>query len=350
MLHLSVDEYLHVSEVEVFDEFGVNVARKGSASMSSIYFDPNPHHSDPNEALDGIVGQENYFHTGKESSGASWVVDLGVLVDVRSVLIYNRVGDSNIQSRLSNSLLSLIDQNGQVFDSRGIGNTAGVSLLMFNFSPILSISTSFSLTSLARKVKVQLNGANALHLSEVVVYDQSLVNNVALNKHAVMSSVLANNPTYHPDPNEAIDGIVGVWPQENFFHTNDEFGAWWEVDLGGLADVRQVVIYNRDYPDDSSIAGRLSNSVLSLINGEGDVYDSRNIDDTTGVNILTFNFSPPSPSPTQPPTVRICSFLATTVMSTSNLPHLRPLFSYFTALRVCLRECWILPRLQRRIL
>jgi hypothetical protein len=62
------------------------------------------------------------------------------------------------------------------------------------------------------------------------------------------------------------------------------------------------VIYNRDYPDDSSIAGRLSNSVLSLINGEGDVYDSRNIDDTTGVNILTFNFSPPSPSPTQPPT------------------------------------------------
>lgn len=94
-----------------------------------------PYHSDPNSAFDGEVSEENFFHTDVEE-GAWWEVDLGALVNVRRVQIFNRVG-SSVQGRLSNADVQLIDNKGRVFDTKNLGNTDRVSQLNVYFDPTI---------------------------------------------------------------------------------------------------------------------------------------------------------------------------------------------------------------------
>ena len=55
-----------------------------------------------------------------------------------------------------------------------------------------------------RKVRVQLEGSQYLHMSEVQVFDQN-GSNVALNKPATQSSTYIENNLYYPASN-AVDG------------------------------------------------------------------------------------------------------------------------------------------------
>jgi hypothetical protein len=45
-------------------------------------------------------------------------------------------------------------------------------------------------------------------------------------------------------------------------HTNYEQGAWWQVDLGGQKNIKQIIIYNRT----DCCANRLSNYQVSISN------------------------------------------------------------------------------------
>jgi hypothetical protein len=70
-------------------------------------------------------------------------------------------------------------------------------------------------------------------------------------------------------------------------------GAWWEVDLGEGAAVSRVVIYNRNDGDAShasAVSGRLSNSVVSLINFQGSTVKRYRIGDATNVPVFYINF------------------------------------------------------------
>jgi hypothetical protein len=103
-----------------------------------------------------------------------------------------------------------------------------------------------------------------------------------------MSSVygVVSDPYYHPNPGDAVDGIT---TGENMFHTDIEYGAWWEVDLGeALVNVKQVVIFNRQ--DCATCQSRLSNAVVSLIDDRGVTFDYKDLGDTTGVSKLNLNF------------------------------------------------------------
>ncbi len=101
-------------------------------------------------------------------------MDLGADVRVAKVKIFNRV--ENLEYRLSNSIVTLIDSQGTTQYSYRIGDATGKAVIEFP----------------SVKVRVQLEGTNYLHMREVQVFDKNDVN-VALNKVATQSSTI---PSY----------------------------------------------------------------------------------------------------------------------------------------------------------
>jgi hypothetical protein len=83
-------------------------------------------------------------------------------------------------------------------------------------------------------------------------------------------------------------------------------GAWWEVDLGEGVTVSRVVIYNRNDGDASHVteaSGRLSNSVVSLLNYQGNTLKAYRIGDATNTpvfDISVASFAIPTASPSTP--------------------------------------------------
>ena len=73
-------------------------------------------------------------------------------------------------------------------------------------------------------------------------------------------------------------------------HSCSYLGAWWEVDLGEGVAVSRVIIYNRNDGDASHaslVTSRMSNSVVSLINYQGDTLKTYRIGDATNFLCLT---------------------------------------------------------------
>jgi hypothetical protein len=132
--------------------------------------------------------------------GAWWEVDLGEGVAVSTVIIYNRIGDAT---------------NVPVFDI----NFSGINGVLITKAPTFK-PTAFPTASpsknaaLVHKVRVQLEGTNALHMREVQVYDTSGVNNRALNKSASQSSTYIDSLPY-----KAVNGDLN-----DYSHTNHDAG------------------------------------------------------------------------------------------------------------------------------
>jgi len=69
--------------------------------------------------------------------------------------------------------------------------------------------------------------------------------NLALNKTATQSSTL-NNDTTNLGAQRAVDGVTnGNYTQVNGTHTNSDANAWWQVDLGSVQPIENVVLWNR---------------------------------------------------------------------------------------------------------
>ena len=282
-IHLPTTQYLHLAEVQVFNEYGNNVALNKPAEMSSVYdAQYHPYAADGN---DGII-VDSMFHTNVEE-GAWWEVDLLDPEVITEVHIYNRKYncDESCQARANGAIVSLIDAKGGVFDTRDIG----VVVIESAEAPPAPIDVVFSpvpagsYLSLAAKVKIQLQDTDYLHLSEVQVFDEVGVNR-ALNKPSTMSS-LYNSYAADESPGQGVDGITSG---ANFFHTDIEYQAWWEVDLVDAVHVKQIVLYNRQ--DCDNCQQRLSNAIISLIDSHGNVFDQKNVGDTAGVTQLILNF------------------------------------------------------------
>ena len=282
-IHLPTTQYLHLAEVEVYNEYGTNVALNKPATMSSVYDSQYyPYAADGNDGL--IV--DSMFHTHVEQ-GAWWEVDLLDPEVVTEVHIYNRKYncDGSCQARANGAIVSLIGAKGGVFDTRDIG----VVVIESAEAPPVPIDLIFSpvpagsYLSLALKVKIQLQDTDYLHLSEVQVFDEVGVNR-ALNKPSTMSSVY-NSYAADESPGQGVDGITSG---ANFFHTDIEFQPWWEVDLVDAVHVKQIILYNRQ--DCDNCQKRLSNAIVSLIDSYGNLFDQKNVGDTTGVTQLILNF------------------------------------------------------------
>jgi hypothetical protein len=128
---------------------------------------------------------------------------LGASVSVEKVTIYNR--PDCCMDRLSNSLVSLMDDQRATLKSYRIGDASGKAV--FNLGVV-------------RYVRVQLDGKQYLHMSEVQVFNQNGVN-VALGKTATQSS------TYSIDhASKAVNGIL-----TDTTHTQLDQGEYHELQL-----------------------------------------------------------------------------------------------------------------------
>ncbi|VVH64055.1 hypothetical protein BSPWISOX_2548 [uncultured Gammaproteobacteria bacterium] len=85
--------------------------------------------------------------------------------------------------------------------------------------------------------------------------------NLALGKPATQSSTYTYSiPVV---AGYAVDGNTdGKFLDGSTTHTNDEQGAWWQVDLGSKKNISQIIIYNRT----DCCANRLSNYQVSISN------------------------------------------------------------------------------------
>ena len=114
-----------------------------------------------------------------------------------------------------------------------------------------------------RYVRVELLGQNnegngVLSLAEVEVF-----------RGSDASDPVASQSTtdFGGDASRAIDGNTdGNYSNNSVTHTDSTSNNWWEVDLKGLHNLEQIVLYNRD-----SNQNRLSNFRVSVWNGSTEV-------------------------------------------------------------------------------
>lgn len=128
-------------------------------------------------------------------------------------------------------------------------------------------------------IRIELPGnGRVLSLAEVGVFENG--KNVALKKKATQSTV-----AFGGKPERAVDGDAdGDYHNGSVTHTEiNGHDPWWELDLGRLADVEQIVIYNRT----DGGWRRLDNFTLRILDARRDeVFSKEKIREAAVISLL----------------------------------------------------------------
>ncbi len=219
--------FLHLSEVEVLASR--NLAKGRPATQSSSAYGGVAARAVDGNTSGSWVGN-SVTHSELEVS-PSWQVDLGAIQPIGEVVLHNRT--DCCAERLSNFKV-LVSNDGATWAS-------------YPFAGNAPARTAFAVNRPGRYVKVALDNVNNtpryLSLSEVEVY---AARNLALGKTATQSS---NFIFKDGSASRAIDGITdGDFNNgTSVTHTSHDgdFAPWWQVDLGSVQPVGEVVLYNR---------------------------------------------------------------------------------------------------------
>ncbi|NOT59757.1 MAG: hypothetical protein HOP19_05975 [Acidobacteria bacterium] len=244
--------FLSLAEVAVLGVAGIsnitNVALNRTAAQSSTVYGGTA-----NRAVDGNTngnwGNNSVTHTNADAQ-AWWQVDLGSVATIETINVWNRTdccGD-----RLSNFYVFV---SNIPFTSPNLSATlsqSGVS--NYYVSGQASSPTTLDINRTGRFVRVQLAGTEFVSLAEIEVLGVAgigNVTNVALNKTATQSST-----AYDGTASRAVDGNTnGNWGNNSVTHTNADAQAWWQVDLGSVATIETINVWNRN----DCCSSRLSN-------------------------------------------------------------------------------------------
>jgi hypothetical protein len=166
-VQLKGQNFLHMREVEVWDQNGTNVALNKTATQSSTWVQNGVTYP-PSNAVDGVVNiaftdlSHTSFDQGEYHSLAHdlircisydvltfffvcevswWEVDFGEDVLVTRVIIYNRIDSNNditdhaklVSSRLSNSLVTLRNLQGYTLKAYEIGDATNIAVFNISF-------------------------------------------------------------------------------------------------------------------------------------------------------------------------------------------------------------------------
>ncbi|MCW1923867.1 discoidin domain-containing protein [Luteolibacter arcticus] len=205
--------------------------------------------------IDGNWGNGSVTHTNT-GSNSWWEVDLGADRVVGSVHLYNRTDGAG--TRLSNFRVSVLD-------------SSRVELAGQNYyqgTDFVGTSELWTLPSAVtgRHVRVQFLGSNNdgngyLSLAEVRVFSTSTPSEPLATQSTTYQTGVASR---------AIDGNTnGTYSNGSVTHTDGSTNGWWQVNLGTLQNIDQIVLYNR-----TDLPQRLSNFKVSLWNGSTEVYSS----------------------------------------------------------------------------
>jgi hypothetical protein len=140
-----------------------NVAQGKTATQSSI--ENNGQHP-ASEAIDGIIGGQNYNET-KKKNNSWWEVDLEQVYDLSAINVFNRT--DCCQDRLSDFHVFVSDVPFTSQDIDETINQPGVS--DYYFPDSAQDITEINLNRQGRYVRVQLTEKNRLHLTEVQIFN-----------------------------------------------------------------------------------------------------------------------------------------------------------------------------------
>jgi hypothetical protein len=202
-----------------------------SAAASKRAADGNP---------DGNWGDNSVTLTNHEAQ-PWWQVDLGAVIPLAEVVLYNRTDAYG--ERLSNFDLQL-------------SNDGATWTNAVHFPGTAAARETISLSASGRFVRVRLRDTNFLSLAEVEVFARP---NLAVGRPATQSSTYSDAAASRATDGN-VNGNLSVF--NSVTHTNSEAQAWWQVDLGATKNLSSVVLYNRT----DCCSERLSNFDLQLSN------------------------------------------------------------------------------------
>lgn len=133
-------------------------------------------------------------------------------------------------------------------------------------------------------VRIELPGENrTLALAEVGVFWGGV--NLALNKSAMQTTV-----AYEGEASLAVDGNSdGDFFQGSVSHTSTGTDLWWEVDLGKMTAIEQIVVYNRT----DSHGQRLDGFNLKVLDSErNEVFSKEEVAQSETVSFLKSGVEP----------------------------------------------------------
>ncbi|MFL6246938.1 MAG: discoidin domain-containing protein [Thermoanaerobaculia bacterium] len=223
----------------------VNLALGKLATQKTLHQN-NPEWT-ADKVVDGNLDKQNFNHTDNELQ-TWWEVDLGSVQPIDAIDVWNGNPDC-CASRLANFYVLVSDKE---FSSKDLATTLSQpGVTAYYYMPKAGLPSPFDISRTGRYVRVQLAGANWLHITEVQVWAPvaPLPVNVAAGRSARQSSTL--NGTYL-----AAQAVNGNALGESPSHTNNELEAWWQVDLGSVQQISTIDIDN-DYASD--VWPRMSN-------------------------------------------------------------------------------------------
>eukprot|EP00118_Oscarella_pearsei_P024615 m.306429 g.306429 ORF g.306429 m.306429 type:complete len:489 (+) comp41228_c0_seq1:1017-2483(+) len=252
--------YLTLAEVQVFglDTLSKvrNLARKQTATQSSTY----SHSCNPEagKAVDG--NSEGVFHPWcsvshtNNQQNAWWEVELESSSSVQVIRVFNRV--DCCMDRLTNFNVTYFGSSRSVLKTDTNSESAQE---IYEFASTPAVEN-------VRYVRVTLNNRNFLNIAEVEVFgtdarsyheaERNAHTNLARNQPAKQSSVDSGAYACNPTAEKAVDGnTYGIYPDCSVTCTKNENSSWWEVDLGRMAKVSSIFLFNRQ----DSCMERLSN-------------------------------------------------------------------------------------------
>lgn len=138
---------------------------------------------------DGVINGAWGFHTEYENN-PWWQVDLGEIVELDRVVIYNRTELAQRNSRI----IILTSDNGKNF--KQIYQHDGSVFFGFTDKKPLEVKLQ---NPKARFVRLQLQGKSYFHLDEVEIYSNDSRQNIALNKPAAQSSLSQWSQVHSPE-------------------------------------------------------------------------------------------------------------------------------------------------------
>ncbi|HYN86759.1 MAG TPA: Ig-like domain-containing protein [Pyrinomonadaceae bacterium] len=245
-VQLSGTNYLSLAEVEVMGQGAtappvpVNVALGKAATQSSTGWG-----GVAARAVDGNTDGDwshNSMTTTFSESQAWWEVDLGSVQQINTVKVWNR--SDCCTDRLANFHVLVSDVPFASADLTATLGQAGVA--NFHTAGQAGRPTTLGVNRTGRYVRVQLAGSNYLSLAEVEVWGTQPAPttqpvNLALGKTAAQHST-----GWGAVAARAVDGNTsGDWAHNSVSSTLYGNQPWWEVDLGAVATVQSVKVFNR---------------------------------------------------------------------------------------------------------
>lgn len=215
-----------------------NLALGKEASQSSTYAAGAVAASAVDGNTDGNFYDGSVTNTNLDAY-AWWQVDLQEAVAIDTIVVWNRTDSAS--SRLSDYWVFV---STTPFEPLETPTTLKNRVATWNNHQTVTPNPSTAIPvggAVGRYVRVQLNKTEYLTLAEVEV---KLGNgtNVALGKPASQSSTIAKGAVAA----SAVDGSTdGNFANGSVTNTNSDPYAWWQVDLGFVATISSIVIWNR---------------------------------------------------------------------------------------------------------